>query len=396
MGHTETTSDLRRRNRSRILRRLVREGATTRRALAGEFGVSAATVTNVVKELFADGLVVESTSIPSRAGRPSSQVAVNETGAYFLGADVGERGVMVDLYDLALGLVDGAHVAVPARLAAPEEIRGALNDAIGTLRDRNRDVWARVVGLGLGLPGIVDTPEDGASMLYAQSVGWDPLPVADLLDDPEFPVLSDNGAKTYSLAELWRGSARQDALAIVVLVGRGVGAGVIDSGRIVRGQSSSAGEWGHTKVVLGGRRCSCGSRGCLESLIGGDAIAERLVEAGGKAAGSAEETLDALIAAAEAGDPRALDVLDETVEVLGVGLSNLVNMFNPAQIVIGGWAGHALITARSPQIAKIVKSMPLHHPAAEVELVGSGLGVDAVALGASLLVVQSFIDGDLG
>lgn len=394
MSHVETAGDLRRRNRGRVLGRVVRQGATTRLELAREFGLSPATASNVVKDLFAEGLVVETGSVPSRGGRPSSQLAVNARGAYFLGADVGERGVVVDLYDLALGQVDREVVGVAARLAQPEEIRVALDAAIDALRQRNGEVWGRVAGLGLGLPGIVDTSESGSAVLYAQSIGWSPQPISELLSAPGFPVLADNGAKTYSLAELWRGAASDDALTIVVLLGRGLGAGVVDGGRILRGHSSSAGEWGHTKVALAGRKCNCGSVGCLESLIGGDAVAERFVEAGGQAAETSEETLQLLLSAADDGHRYAVEVLDETVEILAVGLSNLVNLFNPARIVVGGWAGRALMAARGRRIADLVRELPLRHPADQVELVASDLGPDAVALGASLLVVQWFVDGE--
>lgn len=396
MAQFETPGDLRRRNRSRVLGRVVREGATTRLALAAEYGLSSATASNVVRDLLNDGLVVENGSVPSRGGRPSSQITVNAHAAYFVGVDVGERGVIADLYDLALRQVDRSVVGVAARLARPVEIRRALDEAIGTLRSRNASAWGKVVGVGLGLPGIVDTSDSGTATLYAQSAGWEPIPVGELLSAPGVPVLADNGAKTYSLAELWRGAASQDDLTVVVLLGRGLGAGVIDAGRIFRGQSSSAGEWGHTKVTIRGRSCTCGATGCLESLIGGDAIAERYVDAGGRAAGSPEETLDVLISDADHGSRPAVEVLDETVEILGIGLSNLVNLFNPARIVIGGWAGRALMAARGDRIVRLVRELPLRHPAGQVEVVATDLGPDAVALGASLLVVQRFVDGELG
>lgn len=392
MDQSKTPGDLRRQNRSRVLGRLVRGGASTRLALAAELGLSAATISNVVRDLRAEGLVADDASLPSRGGRPSLQIAVRRTGAYFLGADVGESVVAMDLYDLALEPVDRVRVVLPTRSARPEEIRRALDEALSTLRARCADVWHRVVGLGLGLPGIVDTSPAGERMLFAQNIGWEPVPVAELLAVPDMTVLAANGAKAHALAELWRGSADPDGT-VVALLGRGLGAGVVAGGRIVQGCTSSIGEWGHTKVMTAGAtRCGCGGVGCLESLIGGVAIVDRYLAAGGRRASTPEETLDDLVADADLGRPDAARVLDGTVEVLGLGLANLVNLLNPARIVVGGWSGRRLMAARGEQIVRALRRSALRLPGERVEVVASRLGPDAVALGASCLVVDSFVN----
>lgn len=393
MDQSMTPGDLRRQNRSRVLGRIVRGGASTRLALAAELGLSAATISNVVRDLRAEGLVADDSSLPSRGGRPSLQIAVRRTGAYFLGADVGESVVAMDLYDLALEPVDRVRVVLPTRSARPAEIRRALDEALSALRARCADVWPRVVGLGLGLPGIVDTSPSGERVLYAQNIGWEPMPVGDLLAVPGLTVLAANGAKANALAELWRGSADPHGTTVVALLGRGLGAGLVSRGRIVQGYTSSVGEWGHTKVMtVGAARCGCGGVGCLESLIGGDAIVDRYLAAGGRRASTPEETLDDLIADADLGRPDAARVLDETVEVLGLGLANLVNLLNPARIVVGGWSGRRLMAAHGEQVISALRRSALRHPAERVEVVASRLGPDAVALGACSLVVDSFVN----
>src|SRR6185312_1135851 len=127
--------------------------------------------------------------------------------------------------------------------------------------------------------------------------------------------------------------------AIIVLLGTGLGTCIISNGEVYRGATSSAGEWGHTTVVVGGRRCRCGAHGCLEAYVGAGAIAARYAELrndGAVSPGALEQQVAALISARER-DRVSAQVLDEVVTYLGAGIANLVNLFNPERVVVGGW-----------------------------------------------------------
>jgi predicted NBD/HSP70 family sugar kinase len=279
-----TVSDVRQRNRSQVLRSVILTGETTRAAVARESGLSVASVTNLVSELISEGLVMEAGSVASSGGRPVTLLAPNPAGAYFLGADVGERGVAVELFDLSMTRIDrefrGGREGEPI-----EAIAADLDEALNALRERNPAAWDRMVGLGLGLPGLVESDADGRQVLHAQSLGWSPIPVADLVMH-DMPVFAENGAKTQAMAELWGGAARGVDEALVVLLGRGVGLAIVSNGEIARGFSSSAGEWGHVKIVRNGRLCRCGGYGCVEAYLGADAILGSWCEAGGIFEGS--------------------------------------------------------------------------------------------------------------
>jgi predicted NBD/HSP70 family sugar kinase len=270
-----------------------------------------------------------------------------------------------------------------------------LTRAVAEVRAANPGPDAALVGIGLGLPGVVDTSEDGLTTIYAQSLGWQPVSLDQVVGSMDLPTFADNGAKTLATAEMWFGAARGRAHSIVVLIGRGLGIGVISGGRLLRGSSSSAGEWGHTKVSLGGPACQCGARGCIEAYVGGDAVVRRWREAGAEVTGADEEALAALIEAADAGDASASRVLSETVEILGLGLANLVNIFNPDQIVLGGWAGLRLAQRRQSELREQVARFALAHPAEQVVIEPGKVGDDAVALGAALLPLERLIDATL-
>jgi predicted NBD/HSP70 family sugar kinase len=211
----------------------------------------------------------------------------------------------------------------------------------------------------------------------------------------DLPLYANNGAKTLATAEHWFGAARTAGHAIVALVGRGVGIGVIANGKIAGGSWGGAGEAGHMKVSPGGPDCACGGRGCLEAYVGGEAILRRWREAGAEVAREDAQALTELLAAAEDGDARAIGVVDETIEILGLGLGNLVNLFNPEQVVVGGWAGQLLYQARGDQLGRMLREFSLDRPAEQVSLASCLLGDDAVALGAALLPLERLIMGDI-
>lgn len=381
-----TVSEVRQRNRSQALRSVILTGQTSRAALARESGLSVASVTNLVSELISEGLIIEAGSVASSGGRPVTLLAPNPAGAYFLGADVGERGVAVELFDLSMTRIDrefrGGRAGEPI-----ESIAADLDEALDALQERNPQAWERMVGLGLGLPGIVETDAAGNQILYAQSLGWPPIPVADLVSH-DIPVFAENGAKTQAMAELWDGSARGVNEALVVLLGRGVGLAIVSHGELARGLRSSAGEWGHVKIVRGGRLCRCGGHGCVEAYLGADAILESWREAGGVFEGSGWRAIGELL---ESSDPVAVAVVDELVATLGSALGGLVNLTNPERVVIGGWVGLRLMEGLASRVEEATRAEALERPGSQFELLSCRFGGDTVALGAAMMPLEALI-----
>jgi predicted NBD/HSP70 family sugar kinase len=395
MAPRATVTDLRQRNRAAVLRDIVFSAETTRATIAANCRLSAATVSNVVSDLIRESLVEENGSVPSDGGRPIARIRLAPEGGYFLGADVGEHGVTVELFDLSLHRVDRVFRALPADETSASRIANALREAVLSIRSANPGPAAALIGIGLGLPGIVDVSADGATTIYAQSLGWKPTRVDEVFGESNTPIFADNGAKTSALAEMWLGAVRGVDHAVVALVGRGIGAGVISGGRLMRGLSSSAGEWGHTKVSLDGPVCRCGARGCLEAYVGGSAMVRRWRDTGVAIDGADEEGLSKLVEAALSGDEAATQVLDDTIEILGIGLANLVNLFNPDKIVVGGWAGLRLLEARGDRLEARVRNHALERPGQQFRLEACRFGDNAVALGAALLPLEQLIEGTL-
>jgi predicted NBD/HSP70 family sugar kinase len=169
-----------------------------------------------------------------------------------------------------------------------------------------------------------------------------------------------------------------------------VGASLISGGATYQGATSSAAEFGHVTVAVGGRKCRCGAMGCLEAYAGAEAILERYGRP--MAANDQEGALAELIGAAGT-SPLAAAILDETAQYLGAGLGTLINLFNPERVVLGGWAGLLLGGPLLPQIRESARQHSLWHPFAATSIELGSLGPGAVALGAATLPLESFLNG---
>jgi predicted NBD/HSP70 family sugar kinase len=396
MAKKASVRDVRRTNRALLVRHLLLAGETSRSSIGVETGLSPATVTNVIAELIEEGSVREGGFLDSDGGRRRVLLGLDPSAAVVLGADVGETRIRVEAFDLTLRRLAARVHEFPARTIAPETVADVVVAQAGSLLGELGVGRGSVLGLGLGVPGIVENPPQGAvdaeAVVHAQVIGWDAVSFAQLPERLGFPVYLDNGAKTTTQAESWYGSARGVDHAIVVLIGDGAGAGIITNGRLYRGSTSSAGEWGHTKISLDGVRCRCGSVGCVETFVGASAVLERWLGPRHEWLGRDADGVEALLAAHRDGQEQAVRTVTELIEHLGVALSNLVNLYNPQKIIVGGWFGDRIAGEFPEALSAAVRRHSLEQPGNEAVVERSRLGQDAVALGAATLPIDRFIE----
>jgi predicted NBD/HSP70 family sugar kinase len=393
-----TVRDLRRGNRASLLRHLYFEGPLSRQELGRDTGLSAGSISNVVGELIADGMVEEAGAVESDGGRPRILLQVSAGFGYVVGVDVGETRVRVELFDLAL--TERASADLPLSDSGHDVdhvVSLALDGIARVVREGGIDD-SEVLGVGIGVPGIVEQGDPGRSapgegdaiVVHGQTIGWDAVPFGALLRaGTALPLFIDNGAKTAGQAEMWFGGGRGAKNVVIALIGSGVGACVVADGTPYHGATSSAGEWGHTTLRVGGRTCRCGSRGCLEAYVGAEALLGRWPDAPG---GTSEETALAALLAAADHDPQAAALLAEAAQYLGAGIADLVNLFNPERIVIGGWAGLLIGPRLLPAVREVAAAYALRHPCAQTSIELGRLGADAVTVGAATLPLAHFLD----
>lgn len=385
-----TVRDLRRENRAAVLWSLYLSQPRSRHELSAATGLSAASVTSVIRELIDEGIVIETGLAESDGGRPRAMLGMNPRYGYVVGVDIGETRTRVELFDLTM--TERAKAEYPLDQVAEHDVAvvvGQIVSGLNTvLSDGGIDRKA-VLGVGIGVPGIIERGPE--VLVHGQTYGWDAVPLGRLLRaHTDLPLRFDNGAKTMGQAELWFGAGRGARNAVMVLIGSGVGASLISGGTTYQGATSSAAEFGHITVAVGGRKCRCGASGCLEAYAGAASILERYGRP--MAANDQELALAELI---DAGDssPFAAAVLDETAQYLGAGIGTLINLFNPERIILGGWAGLLIGARLLPEIRESARQHSLRHPYAATSIGLGQLGPGAVARGAATLPMESFLNG---
>lgn len=330
-------TSLREANRERIVRTVQQRGSLTQVELAGITGLSAATVSNIVKELTAAGVVT--TSPTSRSGRRAQQVSLARNLGLVAGVHFGDRTLRVALADvthrvvadqrLPLGPDHRPDVGLDRTAMLVEE----MLDSLDTSR-------SELLGVGVGLPAPVDQGS-GAVSGFGLLRGWDGLDVrAVLADRLGVRVDVDNDANLGALAEARLGAGVGFRHVAYVRVDRGIGLGLVVDGTLVHGRAGAAGEIGHIRVADGGRLCRCGNRGCLETVAGTGAIVDSLRRTHGHLA-----VRDVLLSARE-GDADCRAAVAEAGVALARGLAAVVAVAAPDVVIIGGElaaAGEALL-----------------------------------------------------
>jgi predicted NBD/HSP70 family sugar kinase len=313
--------------RSAVLTHIGCHGPTSRADLARRLGVSPALMTQVTKDLIADGLISETELSPSRGGRPARLLGLVADA----GGAIGVKVVADHVTMVELG-IDGS---VLRSAVEPFTARSdtAAYDLIGLLRGFLAGaVSGRLLGIGVGAPGNVD--RQAAGTVESTQLGWSQLPLGmELRQAFDLPVLVDNNVNALAAAEILYGQARGHLDALVVTIGAGVGAAIIADGVVLRGHSGAAGEIGHIPVVESGPLCQCGARGCLEAVIGQDAL---VAEARRQGVLTGRESIDALRQRADAGCQEAQDIFAQAGHLLGRVMAGLVNTLDPEVVIVSG------------------------------------------------------------
>ncbi len=307
---------------------LVRTGrAHTRADLSRLTGLSRTAVLSRVSALVEAGLLTLGEELASTGGRPPGSLVFNQDAAVVLGVAVGRSRSQVGVFDL-----DGRELAGVSRDhpvgTGPDELMPQVAEEIGGLL---RDVPARVAGIGMSLPGTVDTVR-GVSVDSPVMRGWDGVPLAPYLEGAcPAPLFLANDAVVLAGSELF-GRPEPPREALVVKASTGLGLGMVSRGQVLTGHAGVTGELGHCKVPAAeGLPCRCGATGCLEAVAGGWALVARLQEQGGRA-----EHVRDLVELALRGDPAARSLLRDSGRLLGEVLAVAINLLNPEVVVVGG------------------------------------------------------------
>lgn len=377
---TGSKSLIRELNRSAVLALIKHEGPIPRVGIARRLRLSGAAVTSIAGELLSIGLIREVAQAPSTGGRRPSLLALDPDAARVIGIKLAVDHLAAVMVDLDGGIVDSRTVPLSTpRLHATVE---TIADVVAELRGAGGA--ARLLGVGIGMPGVVDGTR-GIS-IDAPILGWHHVAIGDLLAARvDVPVLVDNDVNTLAVAELLYGHGRNVADFVTVTLGRGVGAAIVIGAQLYRGRLGGAGEFGHLPVDPDGPPCECGRRGCLEAFVADPAVVARA-----RAAGviGPRQGIEHLVRRADGEHAGAQDVLGEAGERLGVAIAGLVNVLSPSLVILSGEG----MRAQSHLEPRLRAAMDRHlfPPLSDVELIVDVWDDTKWARGAAALVLETF------
>jgi predicted NBD/HSP70 family sugar kinase len=378
---TGSLESLRERNRLRVIDALRTRGAISRADIARQTGLSRSTVSSLVGDLQAAGLVVErvaESAAPAspQGGRPPVLVALDQSAGAVVGLDFGHDSLRVAVADLSYAILAETYAELEVDTAAQDaldtgaRLASELIEEAGVERDR-------VLAAGMGLPGPIER-ESGVvhSPILPSWVGLNPA--NEMEERLELPVHLDNDANVGALGESTFGVGRGTHVMAYLRLSAGIGAGLVINGRPFRGARGIAGEIGHVLVDPQGPICRCGNRGCLETFVAGPALCELLRRSHGPL------TVSDLLRLAEEGDAGCQRVLADAGRVVGRAVADLCNYLNPDLVVVGGDLSVAGDVLLEP-MREAVRRFAIPAAVEDVEIVAGTLGGRAELLGALAL-----------
>ncbi len=316
------------------------------------------------------------------------------TARLVLGIDLGGTKIASVVADERGRVLSRVQVETPQD--GPASVVDAMAQSARAALREGRFAALDILGIGIGAPGVVDTSE-GSLTVAPNLAGWRSTPIRDPLSKAiGAPAVIGNDATVAALGEHRFGAGKGTRHMVYITVSTGIGGGIVINGRVYDGASGSAGEIGHIPLQKDGPPCNCGSAGCLEVLASGTALARVAREALARGERSslqsvALDDLDAVavFAAAAQGDRLAQRVVREGAEYLGMGLTAVVNIFNPEMIVIGGGVSNRWAEYIAPAVRRMEK-MAFARPVSDARVVPAALGTDVGTLGAAVLALDAF------
>jgi N-acetylglucosamine repressor len=386
--------------RARVLGFIRDRGEISRGEIAAAFELDKKTVSGIVDELLTASLIVPTGFRESQAGRRQELLALNGSHSNHVGIDLGATHIIGVLTDLNARPLDRVFFEIRPGLPVQiilDQMRTITRSLLASPR-----ATAKVASIGVCVPGFVN-PRAGVSLVAENIPGWKEVPIrAEFESAFGLPVLTEDCSRALGLAERRLGAGRGRSDFILLDLGYGIGMALFLDGRIYSGSSFKSGEIGHSVVDPSGAECTCGNRGCLETVASGRAIAREA--AAGIAAGRSEllagltrgrgedATAQDVAIAARMGDPFAMDLLRKAGAAIGLSLANAVNILNPASVILGG----GLITSNPILVESIgagLRANAMPGIRDELALEVSTLGVDGSALGAALLAARPVFEG---
>lgn len=382
-------------NQSRVLDAIRRTDRISRVEVAEQTGLTPQTVSNIVRRLLEEELVLEAGRGSSRGGKPATLLRLNATAYYAVGMHIDPANTTLVVTDLRGRVIARVRRRTPSA-QGPTRMIGSLVGAVRQIVARSQVPPDRILGIGVATPGPIDA--GGGFVVDPPNLpGWRTVPLREELEEGTgLPVIIDNDATAATVGERWAGGEQRAADMAFVYIGTGIGGGLVLGGQIYRGTSWNAGELGHISVDPYGVPCPCGSRGCLETYlaphaVAADAARRRGQETGELAMGSARavDSYRQVCRDAQAGEENALAAVHAAGARLGQAAVALLNVVDVPLIVLGGWGISHIGPSYATALAEAAEERTIARAVRKVRVETSLIGEDVGAIGAASLVLYT-------
>jgi predicted NBD/HSP70 family sugar kinase len=369
-------------------------GGLSRVELAQIVGLSPQTISNISRRLLDQHLIVEAGKEGSGPGKPRTMLRLNPGGMYAIGVHLDPAVTTFVVLDLVGAVVQHSRIKTPGG-NDPAAVIATIATQIGQLvADSGVDV-AKIAGLGVAAPGPIDL-DNGTVVDPPLLPGWDRVELRNALAKATgYSVLVDKDVTSAAVAETWAGGPSGAGSFIFMYMGTGIGCGIVLNDEVVRGTSGNAGEIGHIVVEPDGPLCDCGLHGCVKSsaipqVLVAEAVAAGILDDAGSrhTAADVQQSFTKLCDLADAGDAKALAIIDKSAVLVARAVSVVTNTLDVERVVFGGpfWSRMAeRYLDRIPALVDANSAARLIHA---VEVVGTGVGEDVGAIGAACLVLE--------
>lgn len=373
-------------NKSLILELIRQNSSITKPQIVNSSGLNKGTVSRLVNELAESNLIYEAGYGVSSGGRIPTMYSLNHMAGFALGIDL-----RMDLLTAVLSDLNGSIILreeKPLKNMEVDYIYQQLVESISSLINKAPKSDFGITGIGIGFPGIVD--ENGV-ILIAPSLDWKNVPLRSMLQKEfDIPIRIDNEARVGLIGEKQFGNIEKSSNVIFVSIGKSIGSGMIVNNNIYMGNAGLAGEAGHLTIETDGKKCVCGNNGCWQEYASIKALLNNIsMLKSTKEFDNEKIDLKLISGLAQKGNESIIKEINRTGTYIGVGLTNLINLFNPEKVIIGG----KIIEIKDylyPSIMKTIEERGLPYHTKEIEVNFTKLGGDSTLKGALSLVLSHF------
>lgn len=373
-------------NKSLVLDKIKNNSPISRAAVANQTGLNKGTVSSLVSELLEDHLIYESGPGESSGGRRPVMLLFNKFAGYSIGIDLGVNYLLGVLTDLDGNIYQEKIMSF--KNLSYTEIEENLFNIIDFLISSAPSSPHGIVGIGVGVPGIVDNNGD---ILLAPNLNWTNVNLKTTLQKKyNLPVIIENEANAGAYGEKRFGAGKEFDNIIYVSAGIGIGVGLILNGSLYKGSNGFSGELGHMTIQVNGSKCRCGNDGCWELYASEQALINKAGLLEIPFPSDKEGDLNNLVTLAENGNKEVISLFEQTGDYLGVGINNIINIFNPQQVIIGNRMASSKKWLKE-SLNKRVTNQALWFQRSDLQIDFSELSTLSSALGVAAFSIENFL-----